>query len=254
MQKYWVYVIKHDSWEICKKNKSIYLYDNDIIPDVMKNDIVIFYVLGPTFQSNEFVGYCYLKTIFKPNKTENDIFDIQAEIKHTCFLKEKIKNTDELLAEFIDIFYDIKFITFKNRYLSEEPSLAPLKRKFGNKFIKHINEISRIEKDYEHHIPILMIPCKKFDHKKIKENFLEHYKYCDKCEKNNNNNTDFLNLMEKYKIPIEYVSKTLCDIDKYSVARKYRMGKHIVSVNYIQKHELYSKCFIISFSYKTDNE
>ena len=85
------------------------------------------------------------------------------------------------------------------------------------------DSLSESDSDILHkvgHIPILMIPCDKFNNniKKTKwsENdiFMDHFLKCEKCDKIDNNNINIINFLNQSKIHYDEISDE-DDIDEY---------------------------------------
>jgi hypothetical protein len=113
--------------------------------------------------------------------------------------------------------FDVKI----KRYLSDDETLSnhsdneTLSNHSDNETLSNHSDNKSEEETNDGNIPIILIPCLKFNHDKknnddkIKE-FKIHYKTCDKCDKTNNNQKDIKEELDKHKI----IYKKIDDIEE----------------------------------------
>lgn len=285
--KIWLYKLSDMYWEELKKlfkKKSFYI-SSSIKPAIYQNDIVIIYQKHIITTKCGFVAICQIKSNIKNNEKNIKIFNDITMNKYYCdidklyilnelckvsyinniskldnnniFKKSKISNMLKNKANITQFDNDIgkniiNIITRKNNQYT----------KSNDKSFKNNIEISYDTENnnkfiIQGQIPILMIPCINFnwekDTKNTVQDFKNHYKYCDKCDKTDNNNISIVSIFDNSEIfcqeldNIHKIDKYLeyyLNLQKYS-SKSEKQNNYIRIFRINKRGHIYHKCLLI---------
>jgi hypothetical protein len=267
--EYFVYPILEKCWNKFTKyyleNKTNLHLTSYVQCEIPKNNIIMIYVKFKRSELSGFIGITCLEKSLEINNENIKIFDDDDMNKYITVV-DKIF----LFSKVYKISDICKFITNKDfkssksflvRYCKGDSHFNKINQKLlGCDIIKSMIDFkeiaqpevkTKIEKKIEGHIPILMIPCKKFNINKWKIEFIKHYGVCKDCEITNNNNCEFSKFMNNklnFKV-LKNIKNINTIIDYYLNSCEYVfIEKEDIKILKITCEESgYNNCIIIVF-------